>query len=194
MKNEKGIIIVVEGPSGVGKDAIVKSLMEHYPNMFEKVPSMTTREMREDESQGHPYFFVDEKTFLEYINSGHVFEHTIRHNTYRGMSKHLFDDVLNRKLFPVKDCDPVGYRALKKIYGNKVLGIFITCPKELIHERLINRGETGESLKIRLNNYDEYIKNKVIYDCEVENIDLNKATEEIYNIIVDFYNNIKEKE
>ena len=58
MKNEKGLIIVVEGPSGVGKDSIVQGLKEKYPNMFVKAPSTTTREMRENESQGNPYFFV----------------------------------------------------------------------------------------------------------------------------------------
>jgi len=190
MKNEKGIVIVIEGPSGVGKDALVKKLIEKHPNMFEKVPSMTTREMRENESQGNPYYFVDEKTFLSYINNGQVFEHTTRHNTYRGMSKHLFDEILARKNFPIKDCDVIGLNALKKIYGKNVVSVFITCPKNLIEERLIKRGETGESLKIRLNNYDEYINNKIYFDYNIENIDLNKAADELYKIILKFYNSL----
>ena len=191
VQNDKKIIIVIEGPSGVGKDTLVKSLMDNYPNMFEKVPSMTTREMRETESQGNPYYFVDEKKFKQLISDGTLFEYTTRHNTYRGMSKTLFDDVLNRGKFPVKDCDKVGFDALKKIYGNKVFGIFITCPKKQIEERLINRGETGESLVTRLNNYDEYVKNAKYYDVTIENIDINIATKNLYSTIEKFYNSVE---
>lgn len=188
--NEKGIIIVIEGPSGVGKDTLVKSLMENYPDMFEKVPSMTTREMRENESQGNPYFFVSEERFKQLIADGTLFEYTTRHNTYRGMSKELFDNVLNRGKFPVKDCDKIGLDALRKIYGNKVFGVFITCPKKEIEARLIGRGESGESLATRLNNYDEYVKNEVYFDTTIENIDLEVATKQLYDKIMNFYNQV----
>jgi guanylate kinase len=188
--NEKGIIIVIEGPSGVGKDTLVKSLMENYPNMFEKVPSMTTREMRENESQGNPYFFVSEERFKQLIADGTLFEYTTRHNTYRGMNKDLFDEVLNRGKFPVKDCDKIGLDALRKIYGNKVFGVFITCPKKEIEARLIGRGESGESLATRLNNYDEYVKNEVYFDTTIENIDLEVATKQLYDKIMSFYNQV----
>lgn len=188
--NEKGIIIVIEGPSGVGKDTLVKSLIDNYPEMFEKVPSMTTREMRENESQGNPYYFVSEERFKQLIADGTLFEYTTRHNTYRGMNKDLFDDVLNRKKFPVKDCDKVGLDSLRKIYGNTVLGIFITCPKKQIEERLIARGETGESLATRLNNYDEYVKNEIYFDTTIENIELDVATKQLYDTIMSFYNNL----
>ena len=191
MKNKKGIIVVIEGPSGVGKDTIVQELMKQYPNTFAKVPSMTTRSMRDNESQGDPYYFVDEPTFKEYLSSGVVFEHTIRHGQYRGMSTKLFDDVLKQELFPVKDCDMVGLNALKKVYGDKVCSFFITCPKEEIEKRLINRGTTGDDLKTRLDNYDEYIKNDVYYDETIENIDLQVATETIYNKIMAFYEKCK---
>ena len=190
-KNKKGIIIIIEGPSGVGKDTIVQELIKKHPNTFAKVPSMTTRPMRENESQGNPYFFVDEKTFNEYIATGKVFEHTIRHGQYRGMSTALFDEVLAKQLFPIKDCDKVGLDALKNVYGDKVHSIFITCPKEEIKKRLIGRGDSGEDLQARLDNYDEYIKNAVYYDEIVENIDLDVAVDNIYNKIMNFYKKCK---
>lgn len=191
MKNKKGIIIIIEGPSGVGKDTLVHELMKKYPNTFAKVPSMTTRAMRENESQGDPYFFVDEDTFKDYIETGEVFEHTIRHGQYRGMCKRLFDEVLDKQLFPVKDCDMVGLNALKEVYGNKVCSFFITCPKADIERRLINRGTTGDDLKTRLNNYDEYVKNYIYYDEVIENIDLQVATDTLYKKIMKFYKKCK---
>ena len=105
-------------------------------------------------------------------------------------SKQLFDTVLEKELFPIKDCDKVGLDALKSVYGKKVVGIFITCPKEEIEKRLINRGEQGESLKTRLDNYSSCLKESVYFDYMVENIDLNKVTTEIYNIIKSFYKTI----
>lgn len=191
MKNKKKIIVIIEGPSGVGKDTLVHELMRKYPNTFVKVPSMTTRAMRENERQGDPYFFVDEPTFKTYIETGEVFEHTIRHGQYRGMSKRLFDEVLDKSLFPVKDCDVVGLNALKEVYGNKVCSFFITCPKEEIEKRLIGRGTTGEDLITRLNNYDEYVTNYIYYDEVIENIDLELATETLYKKIMKFYRNCK---
>ena len=165
--------------------------MKKHPNTFVKVPSMTTREMRENESQGNPYFFVDESTFKRMLSTGEVFEHTIRHGQYRGMSTHLFDEVLEKGLFPVKDCDMVGLNALKQIYGSRVCSFFITCPKEEIEKRLIGRGTTGEDLITRLNNYDEYVNNYVYYDEVIENIDLEVATETLYQKIMNFYKNCK---
>jgi len=187
MINEKGIIIVVEGPSGVGKDAVIKELIKKYPNTFVKVPSTTTRAMRVGESQGSPYYFVNESTFKTMLDSGEIFEHTFRHGQYRGMSKHLFDDVLSKKLFPVKDCDLIGVNALRNVYANKVFTIFLTCPKAEIERRLIGRGDKGEDLKTRLNNFDEYIKNAKYFDVVIENIDLDVAVDNVYNAIADFY-------
>ena len=188
MKNEKQLIIVIEGPSGVGKDAIMGGLVEKYPELFEKVPSMTTREMRDGESQGRPYYFVSVDEFKRQLNNGDIFESTVRHNTYRGMSRVYFDRVLYKNKFPLKDCDKVGLYALRKEYGEKnVFGIFITCPKDVIEQRLIGRGETGESLKQRLSNYDEYINEYTHYNVSIENIDLDKAIDDVYNVVKQYY-------
>ena len=188
MKNEKGIIIILEGPSGVGKDAIIKGLVDNYPNMFKKIPSTTTRSMREGESQGSPYYFVSEEEFLQKLNSGAIFEHTSRHGQYRGMSREYFDNAINKGIFPVKDCDLVGVNALRKLYGNnRVFTIFITCPKKNIEERLLGRGDSGQDLITRLNNYDEYIKNAKYFDKVVENINLDKAISDVYNLIIEYY-------
>jgi len=189
MKNEKQLIIVIEGPSGVGKDAIMNGLSQKYPDIFQKVPSMTTREMREGESQGRPYYFVSVDEFKRQLANGYIFENTVRHNTYRGMSRVYFDKVLEEKKFPLKDCDKIGLYALRKEYGDKnVFGIFITCPKDVIEQRLIGRGETGDSLKQRLANYDEYINEYIHYNVTIENIDLTKAIDDVYSAVMNYYN------
>ena len=74
-------IIIIEGPSGVGKDTIINALIAKYPNKFARPINATTRPMRENESQGNPYLFLNEDEFLKLRASGEIFEHTIRHGT-----------------------------------------------------------------------------------------------------------------
>lgn len=186
-ENNKGIIVVVEGPSGVGKDTIMNGLIEKYPESFERVISTTTREMRFYESQGNPYYFVDDAEFERLVKSGVIFEQTERHGTKRGMTKTAFDDILNKKKIPIKDCDKVGLNALKKLYGNKVFGVFVMAPKQEIEHRLISRGDKPEDVKVRLQNYDEFINQAEFYDVVVQNTNIDKAMSDVFDKIVEYY-------
>ncbi len=182
------IIVVIEGPSGVGKDTIVKTLIKQYPNVFAKAPSVATRQMRVGESEGNPYFFVSRENFEDMIKTGEVFEYTERHGEYRGMKKEVFDKLLQSGVVPIKDCDPVGVKALKKLYDGKVLSIFIDAPKKELEKRLRERGETEEELNRRMSDYDKAQSFKTDYDRVVQNLDLDKAVEEIYLTIQNFSN------
>ena len=157
-ENNKGIIVVLEGPSGVGKDSIMNRLIELYPNNFERVISTTTRAMRQYESQGNPYYFVTDDEFNRLVDTGVIFEQTERHGTKRGMSKTAFDNILNHKKVPIKDCDKVGLKALKNLYGNKVFGVFITAPKDELINRLIGRGEPNIEKRIQRYEYENSFK------------------------------------
>ena len=185
--NEKKIIVVIDGPSGVGKDTIISGLIEKHPHIFKKAQSTTTRPMRPNESQGNPYFFVSKKEFEKGIKNGEFFEHTTRHGTYRGMSKHLFDEILDEGKIPLKDCDHVGLNALRKEYPGKVIGIFVNAPKEVIIERLIGRDEGDETLNARIADYDTYVKNSEHFDHEVQNLDVEDAVKEVIGLIERFY-------
>ena len=185
--NEKKIIVVIDGPSGVGKDTIIASLIEKHPHLFKKAQSTTTRPMRPNETQGNPYFFVSKDEFEKGIKNGEFFEHTTRHGSYRGMSKHLFDTILEEGKIPLKDCDHIGLNALRKEYPGKVLGIFVNAPKEVIIERLIGRDEGDETLNARIADYDTYVKTSKHFDHEVQNLDVEDAAKEVISLIERFY-------
>lgn len=191
-ENLKQIIVVLEGPSGVGKDSIMNGLIEKYPHIFSHVVSTTTREMRPYESQGNPYNFVSDMEFERLLKEGVIFEHTERHGTKRGMSRKAFDDILLDGKIPIKDCDKVGLKALKGVYGNRVFGVFIVAPKEEVKRRLIDRGDEGLDLETRLANYNEHLKQAKFYDVAVENIDLNKAIDDVFNAIMKQYEKLKQ--
>lgn len=183
-------IVIIEGPSGVGKDTIINEIIERYPDKFARPINATTREMRPNESQGNPYLFLSEAEFLDLRKSGEIFEHTIRHGTYRGMRKSSFEEILNQNKIAIRDCDKYGLKALKELYGKQVLGIFLTCDKDIIKERLISRDEPLESMKSRLNDYDQCIKDAYYFDHVIENIDKETTITQIMNLI-DSFNNLE---
>ena len=178
----KDKIVVIEGPSGVGKDSIISGLISKYPSEFEKIVSVTTREMRPYEAQGNPYIFVADKKFDKMVKEGDIFEYTMRHGTKRGMSEKYINDILDKDKIPLKDCDIVGVEALRTKFKN-VLTFFITASKAEIEQRMRKRGDKEDDIKTRLDDYDRYMEEARHYDYIVENKDLDKVIAQIYKII-----------
>lgn len=176
-------IVIIEGPSGVGKDTIINEIIKRYPDKFGKPINATTRPMRENESQNNPYLFLTEEEFFKKRESGDIFEQTMRHGTYRGMQKSSFDQILNANKIAIRDCDKYGLDAIRKEYGDIVKSIFLTAPKEEIRQRLISRNEPLDSMTKRLNDYDEYIQNAKYFDYTIENIEINDTINKILKII-----------
>lgn len=179
----KNPIFIIEGPSGVGKDTIINEIIRRYPEKFGKPINACTRQMRENESQGNPYLFLSEEEFLKLRQSGEIFEHTIRHGSYRGMRKSSFDEIINNGKIALRDCDKYGLENIKKEYPGLVTGIFLTCDKELIRDRLISRNEPEESMKARLDDFDKCIKDKDYFDYIIENIDMEETIKNILKLI-----------
>lgn len=181
---DKKLIVIIEGPSGVGKDTIINALIEKYPERFDRPINATTRAMRENESQGHPYLFITEEEFFRLRKTGEIFEQTIRHGSYRGMRKSSFDGIINSNKIPLRDVDRFGLEAVRKVYGkDNVMGIFLTAPKKEIERRLTERNEPIESMLKRLKDYDTFIEDAKYYDYTIENMDIEKTIEEILKLI-----------
>jgi guanylate kinase len=178
------LIVIIEGPSGVGKDTIINELINRYPNKFGRPINANTRAMRENESQGNPYLFMSEEEFRRLRNTGEIFEETIRHGSYRGMRKSSFDEILNSGKIALRDVDRFGLEAVRSVYGHdNVIGIFLTAPKEEIKKRMIERNEPIESMNARLKDFDTFIEDAKYYDYTIENLDIDKTIENILNII-----------
>ena len=182
MKQQQHRIVVIEGPSGAGKDTVIKTLTHKYPDRFAKLVSVATRAMRPHESEGNPYHFVTNEEFDKLVASGDIFEYTMRHGEKRGMSERYILELFDANKIPLKDCNMIGVRALKSRF-NDVTTIFITADKAEIEQRLRNRGDHPDDIKARMKDYDECVKEAQFFDHVIVNDDLNKTIDKIIEII-----------
>jgi len=181
-KTNQNHIVVIEGPSGAGKDTIIKTLMHRYPERFAKLVSVATRAMRPNESEGNPYHFVTNEEFDRMVESGDIFEHTMRHGEKRGMSERYILEIFDANKIPLKDCNLIGVRALKSRFEN-VTTIFITADKNEIEQRLRARGDSPADIAMRMADYDECMKEAPEFDHVIVNDDLEKTIDKIIEII-----------
>lgn len=179
----KGKFIVISGPSGVGKGTICNKLINEL-NAWYSV-STTTRSPREGEIDGVNYFFVSKEEFEKKISEGEFLEYNIYNDNYYGTSKKTVLDKMNEGINVFSEIDVNGAHNIKKIFPDALL-IYIAPPSmEALRERLIGRGtESEEKINQRLEIAKKEMLEIDFYDYVVVNDDLEKATDEVRNIIV----------
>lgn len=180
------IVIVIDGPSGVGKDSVMLGLINKYPNTYQKFANTTTREKRPGEIEGINYHYVTETEFLEALKNKEVYEHTYRFGNYYGMSKKAISNVWAKGKIPINNCDIIGIRETKKLYGKNCLTVFIKASRADVEARLTSRGDDSEKRQERLAAYEEYMSRESEFDFAVENKNLDKAVDELHDFIVNY--------
>lgn len=143
------LLVVISGPSGVGKDAVIRSLQKrNLPLHF--VVTMTSRAPRDEEVDGVDYFFVSREKFEELVEQDAFLEHAVVYNDYKGIPKPQIREAMESKKDVILRVDVQGARTLRHLCPDAVLIFLIpTNEKEWI-DRLDNRDtETKESLDLR---------------------------------------------
>ncbi|MBR3928592.1 MAG: hypothetical protein IKJ65_06265 [Clostridia bacterium] len=141
------------GCSGVGKNTIIKDLLEKRPLVYDLLPTVTTRGMRPGESQGNPYKFVETKEeFIQMIESGEIYEHQEIHGDFYGGSWKLLNAKLDEKKVLLKDIDVLGSNTLKEKFQGAfpVISLFMYVNDvEILIDRLRKRGEKEDRIAVR---------------------------------------------
>ena len=186
---KKGKLIVVSGPSGVGKDTVVSKYLEKHPE-DELSISMTSRPMREGEVDGVNYYFKTKEGFEEAIKNGDLLEYALYNDNYYGTPKSEIENRLNNGINVILVIEVVGAKNVKEMMKDKCTLIFIMPPSmEELENRLINRGtDSINSIQNRLDIARREIEVSDIYDYKIINDDLLNAVNELEKIIK---NNIK---
>jgi len=181
----KGLLLVISGPSGVGKTSLVKKFLEEFKNEVIFSISCTTRKPRPGEVHGKDYFFVDQKTFEKMIEKDELLEWANVHGNYYGTLKSFVYENLLKGKSVLLDIDPHGAFQIKQKIRDSVL-IFILPPSwDELKKRLQKRKSESESeIQKRLRRAREEIKFCKDYDYLIVNDRLEKAYEVLKSIYI----------
>ena len=169
-EQRKGLLLVVSGPSGVGKGTLVKALMDRNSKIKMSV-SATTREPRPGEIEGIHYFFKTEEEFKAMVDRGEFLEYIhVFGSKYYGTPRSFVEQHLSSGFDVILEIDVQGAMKVKQSFPDAVL-IFITAPSmSEIKSRLIGRGtETMEQVEKRFATAFEEVKMIPRYDYVVVN-------------------------
>lgn len=181
--HDKGMLVVLSGPSGSGKDTVLAELFKLKIGLVQSV-SMTTRAPRDNEKNGVDYLFVDEEYFLSAITNGRMLEYAKYGVNYYGTPKAPVDNWLDEGKTVVLKIDVQGAGNIRKLYPDSV-SIFLTPPSlSVLEKRLRDRGsEDEEDVRRRLDIACNELARIGEYDYVVVNDELLSAVDEIKTII-----------
>lgn len=183
--HEKGLLIVLSGPSGVGKGTVRKAIFSQPDLDFEYSISMTTRAPREGEVDGVDYFFKTKEEFETLIGQGKLLEYAEFVGNYYGTPVDYVQETLDSGKDVFLEIEVQGARQVRSKFPD---GLFIfLMPPSLseLKNRIVTRGtETEEIINNRLNVAKEEIEMMHLYDYVVENDKIELACERIKAIVV----------
>lgn len=182
--NERGLLVVISGPSGVGKGTVRKALFRREGHNLEFSVSMTTRSPREGEVDGKDYYFVTKEQFKEEIKKGNLLEHAKFVNNYYGTPKDKVMEQLEEGKEVVLEIEVQGALQVKAKMADAVY-IFIAPPSwEALEKRLTSRGtETSDIIMERLTKAKNEIMLASSYDYIVINDEIENAVDKVIAII-----------
>jgi len=144
-----GLVVVLSAPSGGGKTTVIQHLLIQGDPRYRYSISMTTRPMRRGDVEGKDYFFVDEERFRAAIASGDLVEYEQVHGYLYGTPKRLLQQWVQEGYVVLLDLDVFGAKALKKVFAEKCLTIFLKPPDLDTLVKRLQRRKTESPLQIQ---------------------------------------------
>lgn len=179
----KGKILVLSGPSGVGKGTVVEEILRKDKNTVVSI-SATTRKPREGEKNGVHYFFISKEEFAKKIDNDEMLEFNRYNDNYYGTIKEHVDSIIADGKNVLLEIDVNGAYQIKN-KTPEAITVFLTAPSdEEIERRLRNRNtEDEQTIKERLEIAKAEMKHAENYDYVVCNDSVENASEKIINIL-----------
>ncbi len=179
------LLVVISGPSGVGKDSVVQGLRQRdYP--FHFVVTATSRPRRPAEVDGVDYIFVTKEEFERMIHDDELLEYAVVYGQYKGVPRQQVREALNSGLDVVMRLDVQGAMTIKRIVPDAVLIFLSTTSEAELEKRLRQRGgDTEAQIRRRLATTEEELALLGEFNYLVHNPDqqLDLAVERVMSII-----------
>ena len=194
-KPEVNKVLVVVGPSGVGKDTVMQKVFEKHPGYFKKGVTHTSRKMRPGEKEGYNYYYVSKEEFLKLKDENGLVEYNFYNGNYYGLSKKELENgtKTDKILYVIIDIN-----GAKSVHDLNIPANFVAIlppSEEILERRLKGRGtETPEVIKGRLEtakNETRRINEADYFNIKVFNDDLDKAVLDMEEKLKKLYPQIK---
>lgn len=184
MTEDKGLLIVLSGPSGVGKGTVCSALRQQQNHRLIYSVSATTRTPREGEVNGVHYFFKTKEEFLDMIEKDELLEWAEYVNNFYGTPKSYVQEQIEQGNDVILEIEVQGALKVKEKFPEAVF-IFLAPPSmEELKNRIVGRGtETDASITNRMNVAQEEIDMMEQYDYVVVNDEVLQACDRIRAIV-----------
>ncbi len=147
---EYPVLIVISGPSGVGKDTVVREILQKRED-FHFVVTATDRPARADEVDGVDYFFLTTEKFEAMIEAEEFLEYAVVHDCYKGVPKWQIREALQSDQDVIMRVDPQGAATLRQLVPEATFIFLLAESEDELSERLRARNsETAESFELRM--------------------------------------------
>lgn len=188
-QSQQGVLVVISGASGAGKDAVMKALLEKYPNM-QKLVTTNSRPKRNDEVEGFDYHFISREEFEKLISEEAFFEWVEYRGQLRGGQKKHVQEALNSGKDVIWRIDVKGVKNIrqkvKELYPNSVFILLVVKDINILKQRMEKRAsETQTDLEWSIDMAHWEQKQFHDFDYVVENQEdkLNQTVDIIAQII-----------
>ncbi len=180
------LLIVISGPSGVGKDTIARAVIDNRPDSFYFVVTATTRPPRTNEVHGVDYYFVSNDEFARMIDENELLEYAVVYNDFKGIPKQHIREALLSGKDVIMRVDVQGAATIRKLIPNAIR-VFLTTESEaeLVSRLTERKSEAPEDLSLRIATARQEMKRIQEFDYWVVNREgkLNEAVQHILSII-----------
>ena len=180
------LLLILSGPSGVGKDTVARMLIERRPNSFYFVVTATTRPPRDNERPGVDYVFVTFDEFARMIEEDELLEHAVVYNDYKGIPKQQIRDALASGRDVILRVDVQGAATVRRLVPNAI-SVFLTTRTEggMVRRLQQRKQDTAEGMALRTATARQEMKRVEEFDYCVVNPENQPeiAVEQVLSII-----------
>lgn len=179
-----GLIFVLIGPAGVGKNAIMKSVLQRTPTI-QQIPTATTRGIRATEQQGREHLFISRDDFEQMIADKALIEHQVIHGELYGIPRASVETAISESQDIIADIDVLGATYLRSLYPDNTVLVFVQPPSiGELKQRMETRGESQAEIEKRMQRVETEMTYAPQCDYLIVNDDLEQASETMYGILL----------